>query len=102
MAFLRRRAALAGDDEVAGCEAFGFAAATAEERERFDAKFLRFVERGDDVGRVAARGEHHDEIAGLREAGDLAGENVIVAEVVADAGDERAVRREREGRKGTA
>src|SRR6185369_18002567 len=87
-----------GHDEVAGGEALRLAAATAEKRERVDAELFRLGERGEDVAGIAARGEDDDEIARLREPGDLAREHLIVAEIVADAAEERAVRREGEGR----
>lgn len=91
MRFLAGGAAIARHDEVAGGEAFGLAAATTEEGDAVQFEVSRFMERGDDVGGVAAGCESNHEVAGASEAGDLAGEHLVVAVIVADAGDERAV-----------
>src|SRR5687767_958196 len=56
MCFLRRRAALAGHDQLARGETFGLAAAAAEKRDAFDPELFRLVQCSDDVSRVAARG----------------------------------------------
>ena len=73
---LRAGAACAGDDQLAGGEPLGLAAAAAEEGDAGQALVLRLVQRRDDVGGVAARREHHDEVAGVAEAGDLAREDL--------------------------
>ena len=49
------------------------------------------TQRGNNVRGVAARGEHHDQVARLGEAANLAGEDLFIAEIVADAGHERSV-----------
>lgn len=100
--FLAGGAAFAWHDELAGGEAPGFTTAATEEGDGLEAEFLRLGERGEDVAGVAARSERDDEVAGLGEAGDLAGEDVVVAVVVADAGEERAVAVERDGRERAA
>ena len=61
--FLRRGAALARDDEVAGGEALGLAAAAAEEGDGLEVEALRLAEGGEDIGGVAARGEDDEENA---------------------------------------
>ena len=60
------------------------------------------MQGGNDVARVAARREDDEQIAALREARNLAGKNLIVPEIISDAGKQRAVRRKRDGRKGAA
>jgi len=54
------------------------------------------------VGGVAARGEDDHEIAGLREALDLAGKHLVESEIVADAREQRAVGGQRHRGQGTA
>ena len=100
MRLLRRRAALAGHDEVAGGEACT-AAATTEKRDRIETEFLRLLQRGDDVGGVASK-VTRPRVAGLGEAGYLAGEDLLVTEIVGEARDERAVRRQGERGQRTA
>ncbi len=85
-------AALSRDDQLAGGEALGLAAAAAKEGEAGDAELLRLLEGGDDVGGVAARSDDDHEVARPGQAGDLAREDLFVAKIVADAGQERAVR----------
>ena len=91
MGLLRGRAAVARDDEIAGGEALGVATAAAEEGDGLELQLFRFVQGGEDVGRMTARGEHDEQIFRAREAGDLTREGVFVAVVVDDAGEERAV-----------
>ena len=97
MGFLGGRAALAGDDQIAGGEALGFAAAATEEGDGWQAHFFCFVQSGEDVGGITARREDDEQILGAGEAGDLAREGVLVAVVVDDAGEERAVGGEGDG-----
>jgi len=97
MGLLRGRAAVARDDEIAGGEAFGFAAAATEESDGRQAPFFCLVQGGEDVGGVAAGGEDHEQILGAGETGDLAGEGMFVAVVVDHAGEQRAVGGEGDG-----
>src|SRR5580658_7930104 len=102
MRLLRGGAARARHDELAGGEAFGFAAAAAEEGEAVEAELFRRSERGEDVGGVSARGEGDQKIARLGERGNLARKNIVIAEIVGDAGEQRAVGGEGDGGKRAA
>lgn len=102
MGLLRSRAAVARDDEIAGGEALGVATAAAEEGDGLELQLFRFVQGGEDVGRMTAGGEHDEEIFRAREAGDLTREGVFVAVVVDDAGEERAVGGESDSGQGAA
>ena len=102
MSLLRRRATLAGDNQVAGGEALGFAAAAAEEGYGGEVEVFCLVEGGENVGGIAAGGEHDEQIFRAREAGDLAREGVFVAVVVDDAGEEGAVGGEGDSWQGAA
>ncbi|MCY1180230.1 hypothetical protein D9M73_206610 [compost metagenome] len=56
----------------------------------------------DDVGRVAAGGDGQQYVAGLAEGADLLGEDFVVAVVVGDRGDGRAVGGQCDGRQARA
>src|SRR5690606_32175851 len=51
----------------------------------------------DDVFRVAAGGNGHQQVAGLAQRIDLLGKNAVIAEVIADGGQDRGVGVERQG-----
>ncbi len=102
MGFLGGRAVVARDDEIDGGEAPGFAAAAAEEGDGGEVEIFCLVESGENVGGIAAGGEHDEQIFRAREAGDLAREGVFVAVVVDDAGEERAVGGESDSGQGAA
>jgi hypothetical protein len=61
---------------------------------------VRRVDRGQHVGRVAARGEGEQHVAGRAQRRDLLGEDDFVAVVVADRGEDRGV--DGEGDRGEA
>ena len=98
MGFLPGGSARGGHDQFHLGQTLGGAAAFAEEGQGGDTLGLRLLQRRQDVRGVAAGGENHEEIAGPAQAGDLAREDLIETEIVADAGDERAVRRQRDRR----
>ena len=102
VSFLRGGAAISGDDEIAGGEALGLAAAAAEEGDGLKVEFVCFVQGGENVGGITAGGEDDEQITGPGEAGDLAGEGVFVAVIVDHAGEEGAIGVEGDGRQGTA
>lgn len=95
---LRGGAALTGHDELDRREAASRAAAPTEKGEALEVARFGFVEGGEDVGGVAAGSEDDDEVARLGEAGDLAGEGLVEAVVVADARNQGAIGGQRERR----
>ena len=94
VSFLRSGAALAGYDEFDRREASSWAAASAEKGEAFEFARFGLIEGSNDIGGVAAGSEYNYEVAGLGEAGDLSGEGLVEAVVVADARDERTIGRQ--------
>lgn len=93
-------AAPARNDQLTRGEAPGPAATATEQREAFQSERIRLLQGGDDVGGVAARAQRDEEIAGLGQTAELAGKNLLVAKIVADAGDERGVGGKRDGWQG--
>src|SRR5205085_8272228 len=80
-----------GDDQLDVTEAAGLAAVLAEEAGGHQALFLRQADGAEQVGAVAA-GRHGDQhVARIAERLDLAREDVVEAEIVAGAGDDRRV-----------
>lgn len=61
--FLAGGTAFTGDDELAGREALGLAAAPAEEREALETELRPLMQSGEDVGGVPAGSQHDDEVA---------------------------------------
>src|SRR4051795_2190291 len=84
-----------GDDVVGQLP--GRARFCAGQRHRRRAAAAADLEAADDVRRLPARGDPDDEIARSSERLDLATEQVLVAEVVGDAGDDRRVDRQGDG-----
>ena len=61
---------------------------SAEQGDRLKALFPRSVEGGCDIGGVSAGAEDDHQITGSPQTFDLAGENRVEAEIVADAGEQ--------------
>src|SRR5579859_7140088 len=95
-------AACAGHDKLAGGETPGLAAAAAEKGEAVEAELFRLGQRGEDAGRVSAGGKDGEQVAGLRQPGQLACKTAVVAEVIGDAGEQGTVGGERDGRQRAA
>ena len=67
------------------------AAAFAGQRDDAHVGFVGGLDRLDDVGGVAGGRDGEQDIAGMAEAADLLGENLVERVVVADGGQDRAV-----------
>jgi hypothetical protein len=91
-----------GDDDVVVAERAHLAAFVAGEADGGDAHFFGLMESLEDVGGVAGGGDTEEDVAGLAEGLDLAGEDTLVAEVVADGGEDGRVGGEGDGAKGRA
>jgi hypothetical protein len=89
-----------GDEVVA--EVAHSAAACSGEAYGGDLHFAGLFEGAEDVGRVAGGGDAQEEIAGLAECFDLAGKDLVEAEVVAACGEDGGVSGEGDGAKGGA
>src|SRR5581483_5121787 len=94
--------ARARDNELAGGRTLGLAAAAPEQGQAVEAEPFRLGQDGKNAGRVAAGSEDDQQIAGLGQAGELAGKHAIVPKIIGDAGEERAVGGEGDGGKGAA
>jgi len=91
-----------GDDDVVVAEVAHLAAAVAGEADGGDVHLLGLMEGVDDVFGVAGGGDAEEEVAGLAEGFDLALEELIEAEVVADGGEDGGVGGEGDGAEGGA
>jgi hypothetical protein len=91
-----------GDDDVVICEIARFAAAVAGEGDGSYAGLFSLLESLEDVGRVAGSGDAEEDVAGLAEGFELAGEDLVEAEVVAAGGEDGGVGGEGNGAKGGA
>ena len=91
-----------GDDDVVVAEVAHFAAVVAGEADGGNARFFALVKGFDDVGRVAGGGDAEEDVAGLAEGFDLAGEELIEAEVVTGGGEDGGVGGEGDGAEGGA
>ena len=91
-----------GDDDVVVAEVAHFAAAVAGEADGGDALSGGLMEGLEDVGGVAGGGDAEEDVAGLAERFDLAGEDLIEAEVVAAGGEDGGVGGESDGAEGGA
>jgi len=91
-----------GDEQFDVGLAVEGAAAAANQGERLDAARLGGADCFDQVGGVAARREEDEQVAGGAERLDLAGEDLVEAEIVGDAGERRAVGADREAGQGAA
>ena len=91
-----------GDDDVVVAEVAHFAAVVAGEADGGDALVSGLVEGVDDVGGVAGGGDAKEDVAGLAEGFDLAGEDLVEAEVVASGGEDGGVGGEGDGAEGGA
>jgi hypothetical protein len=74
------------DDDVVVAEVAHFAAAGAGEADGDEVLLSGLVEGVEDVGGVAGGGDGEEDVAGLAEGFDLAGEDLVVAEVVGAGG----------------
>jgi hypothetical protein len=91
-----------GDDDVVVAEGAHEATVVAGEADGGDAGFLCDVEGFDDVFGVAGGGDAEEDVAGLAEGFELAGEDVVEAEVVAGGGEDGGVGGEGDGAEGGA
>ena len=91
-----------GDDDVVIAEVVHFAAAVAGEADGDEVLFSGLVEGVEDVGRVAGGGDAEEEVAGLAEGFDLAGEDLVEAEVVGAGCEDGGVGGEGDGAEGGA
>jgi len=78
---------LAGYQQIDRGNSPGLAATLAEEGDRGDANLLGRLEGEGDIFGLAAGGDGDQDIAFLRKRMDLAGEDLVEAEVVADGGE---------------
>ena len=84
MRFLNARGRVAPHEELDLRPAFGGSAVAAEERDGRQAAGLSLLQRAQDIFRIAAGCDGDEDVAGLTKAGDLAGEDLVVAVIVAD------------------
>ena len=91
-----------GDDDVVVAEVAHLAAAAAAEADGDDVHLAGLIEGAEDVGGVAGGGDAKEDVAGLAERFDLAGEDLIEAEVVAAGGEDGGVGGESDGTEGWA
>ena len=91
-----------GDDDVVLAEVAHLAAAVAAEADSGEAGSAGLFEGVEDVGRVAGGGDAEEEVAGFAEGFDLAGEDLIEAEVVGAGGEDGGVGGEGDGPEGRA
>jgi hypothetical protein len=91
-----------GDDNVVVAEGAHVAAVVAGEADGGDADDLGLSDSSDEVFGVAGGGDGQEDIAGLAEGLDLAGEEVVEAVVVAGCGEDRCVGGEGDGAEGRA
>jgi hypothetical protein len=86
-----------GDDDVVVTEGAHLAAIVTREADGGDVHFFGLVEGLENVGRVARGGDAEEDVAGLAEGFELAGEEVVEAEVVAGSGEDGGVGGEGDG-----
>jgi hypothetical protein len=91
-----------GDDDVVVAEVAHFSAAGAGEADGDEVLLAGLVEGVEDVGGVAGGRDGEEDVAGLTEGFDLAGEDLIEAEVVAAGGEDGGVGGEGDGAEGGA
>ena len=85
------------DDDVVVAEGAHGSAAVSGEADGGDALGVGLIDGVDDVGRVAGGGDAEEDVAGLSECFDLAGEDEVEAEVVAGGGEDGGVGGECDG-----
>ena len=91
-----------GNDDVVIAEVAHLAAAVAGEADGGEPDFAGLMEGVEDVGRVAGGGDAEEDVAGLAEGFDLAGEDLVEAEVVGAGGEDGGVGGEGDGAEGGA
>lgn len=91
MGFLDASGDSAGDMDFDVGGAFGETSAFSEKNDAPHTYTLRFFNGGEDIARLAARGESNEDIPCFAEGADLAGEDVLEGVVVADGCEEPAV-----------
>ncbi len=91
-----------GNDDVVIAEGAHLTAVIAGEADGSDALAAGLLECVDDVGGVAGGGDAEEDVSGLAEGLDLACEDLVEAEVVADGGEDGGVRGESNGAEGGA
>ena len=97
MGFLDAGGDSAGDMDFDVGGAFGEASTFSEKNDASHADPLRFLNGGENITRLSARGEPNEDIPRFAEGSDLAGEDVLEGVVVADGGEEPAVGAEGDG-----
>ena len=102
MGFLNVHRHCGGDGDEVIAEVAHPAAAGTGEADGSDAGFSGLFEGLEDVGGVAGGRDAEEEVAGLAEGFDLAGEDLIEAEVVGAGGEDRGVGGEGDGAEGGA
>lgn len=100
--FLRGRAAVARHDELARGASTSSSTVTAEEGQAGDALRLGGLQGQQNVGGIAAGGEHDKEIPRFREPVDLPRKNLVVPKIVANARQQRPVRGKGDRREGSS
>jgi hypothetical protein len=100
--FLDARRVLARDDEAEIAALREAGAARARHAEHRKPPRARSLDRGEHVGRTAARRHRDEKISFLAESLDLPREHAPESGIVPDRGDERAVRGEGDRRQGAA
>lgn len=98
MGFLNASSDCAGDMDFDVGGAFGESAAFSEENDASHADSLRFFNGGEDIARLAARGEPDEDVPRFAESADLTGEDVLEGIVVADGGEESSIGAKGDGR----
>jgi hypothetical protein len=84
--FLRAGGVVGGDNDGVVADAPGFSTGFAQEADGGQVQPSGGLDGADDVGGVSAAAEGDEEIAGLTQTLDLAGENGVVSPVVGNAG----------------
>ena len=91
-----------GNDDVVIAEIAHLAAVVARVADGDEADLFCLMERVEDVGGVAGGGDGEEDVAGLAEGFDLAGEDTVEAVVVAAGGEDGGVGGEGDGAEGGA
>ena len=91
-----------GDDDRVVAEGTHETAVVADEADGGDARHLGLVKGFDDVLRVTGGGDGEEDVAGLADGFDLAGEEMVEAVVVAGGGEDGGVGGEGDGAEGGA
>ncbi len=92
MDFLDAGCVIAGDDDFVVAGATGFAAVFTREQDGGDAEVMSGSKSREDIGAVAAGGEADEDIGRFSEGLDRSGKDLVVAVVVANAGNGSGVR----------